>query len=815
MTITGLKAGRSGLRINTAGNSYFMGVRVNHSDGRMPYLPKYLSVGSVSEDSQADLNFWKDVDIDLTNKEMDIRYIYINGGPIKGWRTWGPKRVINFATESLRFGLIPFFVYYNIPDDAENFQRDLQHIQDPTYMTAYFEDINIFMDQAQDVLQDELYGIILEPDFLGYMQQMAEAELGTNKPDEIPTAVSATTIGTNAGNVKTLVERINSTINERRNQGHNIFFGWQLNLWSYAPVSGNRGVLRRTDDNDLGFTAGRAAIKESGEQTTLYGMAAGIHTNGANFISIDKYGLDAGFSNPQDPFNSTWFFNNDHWLNYLYYVENMHLTSGLPIVLWQLPVGHINGSTMTSAYTGSSFPTLVNTAGNYECSTTDFFFGDTFNPGGSRAPYFSENKYNDAKLQSSGSTVTWGNHFQEAKDAGVIVALFGAGVGASTDGIGDPPTDDYFWIQKAQTYYQNGPIPLPKEYGPDDVWDGTLPNKKPSVIINSPSNGTIFQLGETVNVEITTTDSDGTVDKVEYFVNNALTITKTTRPFDASFSQLAIGDYTIKVVATDNELAKDSASVTFSVSDNAPVLTSIEISPLAVTISLNQTQKFTAQGYDQNNNPMSVSFNWSATTGTIDAAGLYTGSVEGTHTVTASSGTISGNATVTVTTGGNCNVPAYIENGGYSGGSQVENGGIKYECKPFPYEAWCNGAAWAYEPGNGLYWSDAWVELGPCSNLKSSQNVQSPTFSVTEGDASLYPNPFTDVTNIKFKLKQDAHVQIKVFNSVGKEITTVVNKEMCSGHHKIQFDGSELPAGIYIYSIKMNNEVITGNLLKE
>ncbi|NJO89394.1 MAG: hypothetical protein HC831_10890, partial [Chloroflexia bacterium] len=347
MTITGLKAGRTGLRINTASQSYFMGVRINHTDGSMPYLPKYVSVGSVSEDSQADLNFWKDVDIDLTNKEMDIRYIYINGGPINGWRTWGPQRVTKFATESMRFGLIPFFVYYNIPDGGESFDTDLAHIQDVTYMTAYFEDLNIFMDQAQDVLQGELYGIILEPDFLGYMQQNAEARLGTNKPGEIPTAVSATTIATNAGNVITLVERINKTINERRGQGHSIFFGWQLNLWSYAPVSGSRAFLRRTDDNDLGFTAGRAAIKESGEQTTLYGMEAGILSNGANFISIDKYGLDAGYSNPQDPFNSTWFFNNDHWMNYLYYVENMHLTSGMPIVLWQLPVGHINGSTMT------------------------------------------------------------------------------------------------------------------------------------------------------------------------------------------------------------------------------------------------------------------------------------------------------------------------------------------------------------------------------------------------------------------------------------------------------------------------------------
>ena len=49
---------------------------------------------------------------------------------------------------------------------------------------------------------------------------------------------------------------------------------------------------------------------------------------------------------------------------------------------------------------------------------------------------------------------------QEAADAGVTCILFGAGVGSSTDAVGDPPTDDYWWITKAQRYYKN-PVWLP------------------------------------------------------------------------------------------------------------------------------------------------------------------------------------------------------------------------------------------------------------------------------------------------------------------------------------------------------------------
>ncbi|MCD1124972.1 PKD domain-containing protein [Jinshanibacter sp. LJY008] len=45
----------------------------------------------------------------------------------------------------------------------------------------------------------------------------------------------------------------------------------------------------------------------------------------------------------------------------------------------------------------------------------------------------------------------------------------------------------------------------------------------------------------------------------------------------------------------------------------------------------------------------------------------------------------------------------------YTAGTRVlgKDGSI-YECKPFPYSGWCSQAAWAYEPGKGVNWKDAW-----------------------------------------------------------------------------------------------------------
>lgn len=565
VTFTAKSVGRTGLKITTeSGEIYYIGLRINHKDGKIPGLPEYLSIGSVSEDSKPDLDFWKDIDGDLTNKNMDIRYIYINGGPSgdnfwQGWQSWSERRAGLFAKESIRLGLIPFFVYYNIADGGESFTTDLEHVQSPLYMNDYFQDLNLFMDQVQEELQGELYGIILEPDFLGYMQQGGELHLGTNDPNKIPTAVAASDIATGIGTIRTMIERINKTINDKRLEGHKIFFGWQLNLWAYAPTSGSKGVLRRTDDDDLGWVAGRAAIDEGARETTQYGIDAGILTYGADFISIDKYGLDAMIHQKRDnPSDSTWFWTNDHWQNYLEFVKVMRETADVPIVLWQLPVGHINGSTEVSAYTGEAFPILDNTDTKGEDSTTNYFFGDTFASGDNiRLDYFGQNKSNDNKFSVSGNMITWGSHFQEAKDAGVIVALFGAGVGASTDGVGSPATDSFFWIQKVQNYYANGPIPLEIEYGTGAYVCGE--SCGPYTAFSTLVNGDEIRLTSLtkINIEAVAFDKDGTIKSVQLEVAGKIVAlfnrVGTTENFITTWLPSAFATYNLTLVATDND----------------------------------------------------------------------------------------------------------------------------------------------------------------------------------------------------------------------------------------------------------------------
>jgi hypothetical protein len=61
-----------------------------------------------------------------------------------------------------------------------------------------------------------------------------------------------------------------------------------------------------------------------------------------------------------------------------------------------------------------------------------------------------------------------------------------------------------------------------------------------------------------------------------------------------------------------------------------------------------------------------------------------------------------------------------------------------------------------------------------------------------------YPNPFNPMTTIEFTLAEDGKTELKVYNIIGKEITTLFKEEGKSGQiYKINFNADELPSGIY------------------
>jgi hypothetical protein len=54
-------------------------------------------------------------------------------------------------------------------------------------------------------------------------------------------------------------------------------------------------------------------------------------------------------------------------------------------------------------------------------------------------------------------------------------------------------------------------------------------------------------------------------------------------------------------------------------------------------------------------------------------------------------------------------------------------------------------------------------------------------------------------------LPEATRVKLTVYNIVGEEIITLINKFMDAGFYKVEFDGSKLPSETYIYKLKTDN----------
>jgi beta-glucanase (GH16 family) len=163
------------------------------------------------------------------------------------------------------------------------------------------------------------------------------------------------------------------------------------------------------------------------------------------------------------------------------------------------------------------------------------------------------------------------------------------------------------------------------------------------------------------------------------------------------------------------------------------------------------------------------------------------------------------------TSGGTCAaISEYKENNGYVAGSKVKLDGKQYECKPFPYSGWCNGAAWAYQPGTGAYWADAWTLIGNCNSAARTEA------SATVNDALLTnaPNPFSVITSVSLETAEAGEVTVAVYNKNGQLIQTLAQGYLTAGSHEFVFDASALQADIYLIKCNTPNGVITRKIVK-
>ncbi|MEO9803086.1 MAG: glycosyl hydrolase family 18 protein [Reichenbachiella sp.] len=296
-----------------------------------------------------------------------------------------------------------------------------------------------------------------------------------------------------------------------------------------------------------------------------------------------------------------------------------------------------------------------------------------------------------------------------------------------------------YWTQNNDPSTHNGQYAHWLDLGPC----GDPQNQAPTVSITSPVNNSSFNEGNVV-IDASASDSDGTVTLVEFFVDGTKVGDDNSAPYSFSQSFLA-GSYALSVVATD-DLGATATSSTVNVTvtaigSNVPPTVGITAPADGASYTVGDIVSIAATAGDSDGTVSKVEFFVGATKVGEDLSSPYSldwTSTEGNFALTAvatdneSASTTSSpvNITVVADGGGDCTAPQYLENGGYSAGSEVQNDGKKYQCKDYPFSGWCNGSAWAYEPGVGAHWQDAWNDLGDCGGTNPPGN-QLPVVSIS------------------------------------------------------------------------------------
>ena len=67
-----------------------------------------------------------------------------------------------------------------------------------------------------------------------------------------------------------------------------------------------------------------------------------------------------------------------------------------------------------------------------------------------------------------------------------------------------------------------------------------------------------------------------------------------------------------------------------------------------------------------------------------------------------------------------------------------------------------------------------------------------------------YPNPFNPTTTIRFDLKENGQVKLRIFNMLGQQVAELVNGQLEAGAHTAILDARTLATGTYIYVLEVN-----------
>jgi len=76
-----------------------------------------------------------------------------------------------------------------------------------------------------------------------------------------------------------------------------------------------------------------------------------------------------------------------------------------------------------------------------------------------------------------------------------------------------------------------------------------------------------------------------------------------------------------------------------------------------------------------------------------------------------------------------------------------------------------------------------------------------------------YPNPFNETTTISFYLSHAGDVKLKVYNTLGQEVSTLVDGSLLTGEHQVQWAAKQLASGVYFVRLSFKDSFQTQKVI--
>jgi len=106
-------------------------------------------------------------------------------------------------------------------------------------------------------------------------------------------------------------------------------------------------------------------------------------------------------------------------------------------------------------------------------------------------------------------------------------------------------------------------------------------------------------------------------------------------------------------------------------------------------------------------------------------------------------------------------------------------------------------------------WGYRVYEFGSGIILNQDDEVMTTGFTLSQN----YPNPFNPITKINYSIPESGNVIIKLFNTLGEEVITLVDEYKFSGTNEILFKAENLPSGVYLFSMSFGSYVKTKKMI--